>query len=354
MTARLRVNLSALAANYRTIATAVDAAGAVVKADAYGLGALPVSTALLAAGCRDFFVASGAEALQLLAALQDSESAGQFPDLRVFCFAGPTAENASALAQARVVPVINHPEQLGFWRPHRELPIAVHVDTGMMRLGFTPAELQPAVLEGFRPTLLLTHFACADDPDAVLNGEQLERFRAVSARFPDVPVSLGNSAASMAMADSVQGLARPGIALYGGRALRAADSSMQPVASFEAQVIQLRSLAAGDSVGYGATWVAPRAAKIAIVGAGYADGVRRALSNRGEAFCREQSLPVVGRVSMDLTAVDVTDADVRLGDWVEWFGLQQPLAAVADQLDTIDYEVLTSIGPRVRREYFSG
>lgn len=353
MTARLRVNLAALAANYRTVAEQVDAAGAVVKADAYGLGAQPVAAALIDAGCRDFFVANSAEALALQSVLAAPALDGPNRPVRVFSFAGPAADDATALAAAGIVPIINSAEQLAHWSPHRHLPMAVHVDTGMMRLGFAPEALQPAMLEDFQPILLMTHFACADDPAAALNDAQLERFHAVAARFPQVPVSLGNSAASLAMPHSVQGLARPGIALYGGRAL-ANGRPLQPVASFEAQVLQTRNALPGDSVGYGASWTASKPATIAIVGAGYADGIRRSLSNRGAAFYQGQRLPIVGRVSMDLTAVDITTANVRPGDWVEWFGIQQPLAEVADLLNTIDYEVLTSIGPRVRREYFSG
>lgn len=346
MTARLRVDLSALAANYRTIAAGVESAGAVVKADAYGLGAEAIAQTLAAQGCRDFFVATSAEALVLRAALHDASA-----PLRVFCFGGPQSQDAAALAAAEIIPVINDLRQLRTWWPHRQGPIAVHVDTGMARLGFAAEDLQPEWFDGYDLALLLSHFASADDPEASLNAEQLLRFDAIAAQFPGVPVSLGNSAASLAGDVPAQGLARPGIALYGGQALLAPGSALQPVATFEAQVLQMRQIPIGASVGYGATWTAARPTTVAVVGAGYADGIRRSLSNCGTGVINGHRVPLVGRVSMDLTAFDVTGAAVSAGDWLELFGGQLPLAEVSALLGTIDYEVLTSIGPRVYREY---
>lgn len=347
MTARLRIDLDALAANYAAIAAGVEAAGAVVKADAYGLGAAAVAPRLLQAGCRDFFVASCAEALSLRAVL------GMDQALRIFCFEGPLPDTAAQLAAASIVPVINDAAQLQLWSAHRQLPAAIHVDTGMTRLGFAPEALTSAILEGYAVGLLLTHFACADDPEAPANRAQSEQFARLCARFPDIPVSMGNSAASLAPAVPTRGLARPGIALYGGQPLLRHPLPLQTVVTFEAQVLQVREVAAGTHVGYGGSWTAPRPCTLAVLGVGYADGVRRQLAGRGCVIAAGQRAPMVGRISMDLTVVDVTGLGVQSGDWLELFGPQLPLAEVASWLDTIDYEVLTSIGPRVAREYLT-
>ena len=342
MSARLLVDLAALRANYRTLCAAAGEVAAVVKADAYGCGAGPIAQALAADGCRQFFVATSAEALALRRLL---------PDAVIYVFEGPLVDSAQALAAARIVPVVNHEEQLKHWERYRQQPIAVAVDTGMARLGFAAHELRAVDFARFKLSLLLTHFACADEPSAPLNATQIERFEALREQFPQVPVSLGNSAASLNPQLPTVGLARPGIALYGGAPFAQDDAELQPVASLQAQVLQVRSVAKGESVGYGATWRAQRASRVAIVGLGYADGLRRALSNRGSAVLAGCRVPIVGRVSMDLTHLDVTDCPAQVGDWAEFFGAQIPIGEMSELLETIDYEVLTSVGARVRREY---
>ncbi len=341
MTARLTVDLAALLANYHLLA-AESAVGAVVKADAYGLGAGPVTAALHHAGCRHFFVATPSEALTLDV------------DARVYVFAGVGSdEDAALLHEAGVRPVLNDDRQAAIWRRAGNGPCAVHVDTGMRRLGFTPQAFREADLSGLQVELLLTHYACADEPQHPMNAAQRREFEASRARLPKVPTSLGNSAAILTGPAWVGDLGRPGIALYGGNPFANRVNPMRPVATLEGQVLQVRNVAAGDAVGYGATYVAERACRIATVGAGYADGVPRQLSGVGRVaagggFCR-----IAGRVSMDAVQINVSDVDVSVGDWVEFFGARVPVDEVAAHASTISYEVLTGIGARVLRRYLT-
>ena len=322
--ARLTVDLDALAANYRAFrARAPDGVAAVVKADAYGLGMAPVAARLAAEGCTRFFVATEAEGLALRETL-----AG---DCDIYVFSGEASAEG-------LVPVVNQPSQL------RGGPVAFHVDTGMQRLGFAPED----VPDHPEAVLLLTHLACADTPDHPLNAVQLERFEAVAARFPGVPVSIANSAGIL---NGVRGIGRPGIGLYGGNPYSDRDNPMRTVATLEGQVLQVRRVRAGESLGYGASRVLARDTTVAVVGAGYADGVPRLLSNRGAVAVRGIRLPILGRVSMDLTQVDATDVAVDRGDWVEFFGPTVGVDEVAAWSDTMAYEVFTGIGRRVARRY---
>lgn len=322
--ARLTVDLDALAANYRMFgARARDGVAAVVKADAYGLGMRPVAERLAAEGCSRFFVATEAEGLALRETLP--------ADRDIFVFSGE-------VSAAGLVPVANQPSQLGMG------PVAIHVDTGMQRLGFAPED----VPNHADVVLLLTHLACADTPDDPMNAVQLERFEAVAARFPGVPVSIANSAGIL---NGVRGIGRPGIGLYGGNPFSGRNNPLRCVATLEGQVLQVRRVRAGESVGYGASRVVTRDTNVAVVGAGYADGVPRLLSNRGEVAVRGVRLPILGRVSMDLTQVDATDVAIERGEWVEFFGPTVGVDEVAASSETIAYEVLTGIGRRVERRY---
>ena len=226
----------------------------------------------------------------------------------------------------------------------------MHVDTGMNRLGF-PVNVRESTFDGFRVALLMTHLACADDPQHPLNATQLRRFSRVTARFPGVATSIGNSAGSLLDARYHGDLARPGIGLYGGNPWSNAPNPGQPAATLEAPVIQVRQVRAGESVGYGATWQGGTPRRLAVLGIGYADGLPRLLSNRGEAVAGGTRCPFVGRVSMDLTVIDVTDARVAVGDRVELFGAGLPIDEVAGRADTIAYELLTGISSRVERVY---
>ncbi len=347
MSARLVIDLGALAANYRLFRDAADpaAAGAVVKADGYGLGAAEVTRALARAGCRHFFVATAAEGVALRSVL---------PDPRIFVFEGAVEDTVADLLGADLVPVLNHAGQLDTWRATAGgRAAAVHVDTGMHRLGF-PSDVDPAAFRGLRVNLLVTHLARADEPDDPMNRLQLARFSRARAGFPGVPVSIGNSAGALSGPEFAGDLCRPGIGLYGGNPFLDRPTPVRPVVTLEGRILQLRDVAPGDSVGYGASFVAGAAMRLAIVGLGYADGLPRLLSNRGEAALRGRRCPIVGRVSMDLTAVDVTGLDATVGDWVEFIGREVLVDEVAAWADTIPYEVLTGLGARPRRVFRAG
>lgn len=342
---RLCVDLQALRANYRFIASAAPAAGAVVKANGYGLGAVRVARALREEGCREFFVATLAEGL----ALRQSSSEGS-----IYVFAGPLdAAEAGTMAAQGLTPVLNDAAQIERWQRHGHLPVAVQVDTGMHRLGFPAAALRPGLFAGLNVALVISHLANADDPRHPLNRRQVERFRAAAALFPEAGTSLGNSGG--VLIGVAEGLARPGIALYGGNPLRMPRNPMRPVARLEARVLALRTVPDGEGVGYGSTYMADGEAQLAVLGIGYADGVRRGLQGAEVAY-RSTRLPVVAQVSMDMMHVDATAiADrIAVGDWVEIFGPTIGLEEVATWANTISYEILTGIGPRVPRCYIGG
>ena len=323
---RLRVDLDAVADNYATLKhRAAGDVAAVVKANAYGLGAVPVARRLAAEGCRQFFVATESEGVALRPALPE--------DAELFVFSGEAAAPG-------LIPVANFPEQIG------QQPVALHVDTGMQRLGFPWHAMSKAPRAKVK--LLISHLACADTPEHPLNAEQERRFEAVAAHFPGVPTSLANSAGIL---NGVPGLGRAGIGLYGGNPWSHRPNPLRPAATFEGQVLQVRSVRAGEAVGYGAGHRMECDAQVAVVGVGYADGVQRMLSNRGAAAFNGKRLPIVGRVSMDLTHLDATDSGLARGDWVEFCGAHIGVDEMAACASTIAYEILVGIGNRVERRY---
>jgi alanine racemase len=352
VTATLTVDLDAIRANWRTLAALARPArcAAVVKADAYGLGVEHVAPALLEAGARVFFVATPAEALALRGVLGESPA--------VFCFDGPDAETVDTLAEARVRPLLNGPEQVALARDAarrhgRAYACGLQLDTGMNRLGLEADELA-AVLDdgpdGLDIGLVMSHLACADDPAHPMNEAQRRAFEAMTAHpaLAAAPRSLSATGGALMGRAYPFDLARPGIGLYGG--LPFADA--RPAVTLEAPVIQTRAVAPGEAVGYGAAWVAGRPTRVATVAAGYADGLHRALSNRGAAFHRGRRLPFVGRVSMDLVTLDATDApELAAGDRVTLLGPEQGVDALAEAAGTIGYEILTSLGTRYARRY---
>jgi alanine racemase len=350
--ARLRIDLGALAANYRAlqrIAGPSEVAG-VVKANAYGLGVGAVANCLAAAGCHSFFVSTLAEGLELRA-LE--------PGVRVFVLEG-TAGEPGLCRVAGLVPVLNTVAEVREWvAAGGAAPAALQLDTGMARAGLDAGGVaalaaDPQLLAALGPALVMTHLACADEPHHPLNRLQIERFAALRAALPPAPTSIGNSAGTLLGPEFRGDLVRPGIALYGGRPLAAGANPMREVVRLEARVLQLREVAAGTTVGYGAGWVAPAAARIATIGAGYADGYPRALGNRGYAFAAGQRLPVVGRVSMDLTTLDVASLPVGalgVGDYVDLLGGGVPLEDAAERAGTISYEILARLSTRLARVY---
>lgn len=350
--ALLHIDLDALAGNYRALEriAAPSAVAGVVKANAYGLGIGPVAACLVAAGCRSLFVSSLAEGLELRA-LE--------PAVRVFVLEGAAGEPRTC-REARLVPVLNTVAEVREWvAACGAAPAVLQLDTGMARAGLDAGDVaalaaEPALLAALGLELVMTHLACADEPEHPLNRAQLERFAALRASLPKAPTSIGNSAGTLLGPEFRGALVRPGIALYGGRPLASGPNPMREVVRLEARVLQIRELAAGASVGYGAGWTAPTRARIATVGAGYADGYPRALGNRGYAAAHGRRLPVVGRVSMDLTTLDVTalpPGALAVGDVVALLGGGVPLEDAAELAGTISYEILTRLSTRLARRY---
>ncbi len=346
---RYTIDLGALASNYRKLAAAAQPGdcGAVVKANAYGLGAVEVVGRLLDEGCREFFVATIGEAEALRRA---------YAEPTLYVLGGADRDHVDRFIAADAIPVINHADELDAWRgrgqPRRQ-PVAIHVDTGMNRLGFDHAQMSAIDLRDIEVALLLSHFACADEPEHPMNALQRERFDVVRRAFPDVRASMANSGTVLGGAAAAHDLCRPGIALYGGNPFADRPNPMQAVVRFEAKVLQLREIQHDDSVGYGATYRARGKRLIATVDAGYADGVPRLLGNLGIAGVAGVRVPFVGRVSMDLTTLDVSEVAGRiaLGDWVELIGETVGIDEVAALARTISYEILTGLGHRSERVY---
>jgi alanine racemase len=363
---RLTIDISALAANYRLLRKLSGSARAagVVKANAYGLGIETVAPALIAAGCVDFFVALPEEGIAL------RELA---PDARIFVLAGLfEAEAAPFYAQAGLVPVLNTERDIAIWEAHcgiegGALPCAIHVDTGMNRLGLTPEHAlayarENALTRALEPVLLMTHLACADEPMHPLNRRQVETFRRVRQAFGGVEASMANSAGIFLGDIAHFDLTRPGIALYGGQPVAGAAKPVRPVVTAEARIVQVRHARVGESASYGAAAL-KRDTTIAVTAVGYADGYHRSGSGAGvplrsavpagaHGFVAGRRVPVLGRVTMDLTLFDVTDCGpdaVQPGDHIELFGPNIPIDEAAHAAGTIAYELLTSLGHRWQR-----
>ena len=310
------------------------ACGAAVKADGYGLGARGVVARLAAAGCRDFFVAHWSEAR----ALADL-------GVQLSVLHGVRAEDMADRPEG-VRPVLNSPEQVARWRGAGGGACDVMVDTGMNRLGVSLEDVAAGLLDGLRIETLMSHLACADE-DSPMNARQQARFAGLRGRTGAGRMSLANSAGIALGADYHFDLTRPGLALYGGIARRELAGAIRQVATPEAQVLQRRTVRAGESVGYNATFTAPAEMDVAILNLGYADGYLRCFSGKGRARFGGVALPVLGRVSMDLLAVGADAAPtLREGDWVE---LDYALAETAEVSGLSQYELLTGLGVRYAR-----
>src|SRR6266436_5184112 len=360
----LTVDLDAICANWRKLEkTAVPAeCAAVIKADAYGCGLDPVARALALAGCKTFFVATLDEARAARAAL---------PSAALYVLSGFFQNSGDAFAGIDARPVIGDLNELAEWdvfcrRSGWAGGAAIHIDTGMNRLGLTVAEAQgitPRINAGDHGiTLVMSHLACAEALNHPLNAKQLATFREIASLFTGVPASLSNSSGIFLSPQFQFDLVRPGAALYGVNPTPEADNPMQPVVDLKARIVQIRNVEKGDSVGYGGTWTARRPTRLALVSAGYADGYFRAAgSNDGtrgaEVVVAGKRCPVAGRVSMDLMAVDITDLEknaVRRGHMATLIGEGITVDELAHHFGTIGYEVLTSLGPRYARVYKGG
>ena len=361
----LSIDLGALQSNYRTLAKKAGKAetGAAIKGNAYGLGLAPVAKALWDAGCKTYFVARPKEGEELRGLLLEAT---------IYVLDGLFPGQAEFYAQNRLRPALIAIDEAREWaafgrRFGHALPCALHVDTGINRLGLSMADFHALTLDkflmaGLNVSLLMSHLACADSPGHPLNEKQRERFGVVRSVLPNVPASLANSSGIYLGKAYAHDLVRPGIALYGGNPIAPKKNPMKAVAILEGTVLQVREVKKGETVGYSATWKAPRDSRIAILGAGYKDGVPRQLSSRQKAgpaqvFVGGKRCPIVGRVSMDMMGIDVTDVKPSLiskGSRAEILGQRIPIDEVAGWVGTISYELLTRLGSRYARVYSSG
>lgn len=360
----LTVDLDAIIANWRKLEkTAVPAeCSAVIKADAYGCGAEQVARALNKAGCKTFFVATIEEARKVRAAV---------PEPAIYVLGGYFQNTGEHYAQINCRPVIGDLNELAEWdvfcrRTGWTGGAAIHIDTGMNRLGLTLAEAQaiiPRINAGDHGiTLVMSHLVSAEQLNSPVNAKQLAAFRGIASEFSGVPAALANSSGVFLGAPFQFDMVRPGAALYGVNPTPEADNPMQPVVDLKARIVQIRNIERGESVGYGGTWTARRPTKLAIIAVGYADGYFRAASSndgtRGaEVIVAGKRCPVAGRVSMDLIAIDITDLPpnaARRGHMVTLLGEGITVDELAHHFGTIGYEVLTSLGRRYARIYKGG
>ena len=361
-TAILTIDLGALAANYRRLRELAAPAecAAVVKADAYGLGMAEAAPTLWRQGCRTFFVATPDEACALRKLL---------PQAVIYVLAGLMPGTAEMFRKLDLRPVLNSAEEIGEWASYsasvgEALPCAVHIDSGMNRLGLSAAEVDSVAAardlwSAFTLSLVMSHLACADEPEHPKSETQRKVFDRLRARLPKALASLSNSAGMLLGHTYLYDLVRPGIALYGGKPQRSGPHAFAPVVHLMGRILQVRDVPPGETVGYGATRTLKRPSRVAIVSVGYADGFFRSLSTSdGEtgfvAYAGPHAAPILGRVSMDLITVDVTEVPEAFsarGQWVELMGPHVTAQTVAHHAGTIDYEVLTNLGARAFRRY---
>jgi alanine racemase len=358
----LTIDLAALRANWarlNEVSGRAECAG-VIKADAYGLGLAPIAKALTSEGCKTFFVATvdeGRAAREVQPGATIYVLDGLLPGAEAYYVGFDLRPALSSIAEVR--------DWAAFSRARgRKLAAALHIDTGMNRLGMPESEVeqlaaQPDLLATFETTLIMSHLACADEPDNPMNERQRERFNLLRAKLPPAPASLSNSGGTFLGSAFHFDVVRPGIALYGGRAHEGSSNPMRTVVRLAARILQVHEVAPGASIGYGAIFKVQRPSRIATIACGYADGFLRALSvATGEAgpvgFIGDYPVPIVGRVSMDFITVDVTDVPpelTRRGAWVEVMGSRVTVDDLTDRAGTIGYELLSRLGPRVHRIY---
>ncbi len=359
--ARLTVDLGALKRNWQALDKVSRGAltGAAVKADAYGVGLPQAARALYQAGTRFFFVATPDEGIVVRASVPE--------DAHIFVLNGLHPGAAPLYVGERLMPCLCSIPMLEEWLQaclarNESLPAALHFDTGINRLGFRMNEA-PVVKRmvdqlGYAPQMIMSHFACADQPQHEKNRAQLALFSSILTQFPNIPASMANSAALMTGRENHFQMVRPGIALYGGRAVQGRRNPMSPVVTLEAPVLQVKDIKTGESVGYGALQTVSRDSRIATIGIGYADGFFRHQSGTnsragGRVVVKNHFAPVLGRVSMDMVQVDVTDLPEppAPGDMVEVLGKNITVDDQADVGNTIGYEILTSLKGRYSRSY---
>jgi alanine racemase len=353
----LRVDLAQVKANYEALKALTPRAkvAASVKADAYGLGLEAVGRALYGTGCRIFFVATAGEGKMLRDAIG--------PNGAIYVLNGPAPRDKGTLLGAKLKPVISTMDQARYWaevsREVNDPPYtAIHIDTGMNRLGLSELEVKALAHEkelfrAIKPDWVISHLACSSITDHPMNAQQLVTFKRLAAGLPETPLSLANTAGIYLGKNYHFQMVRPGIGLYGGKATDRPDKEVgKSVVKMLAPILQVRYIKAGETIGYDASYTATRDMRLAVVGAGYADGVPVALSNKGHGVIHDQPVPVVGRVSMDVTTLDTTDIHlpVQVGGVVEFLG--DHMEERAREAGTINYELLARLGQRVRRDYW--
>jgi alanine racemase len=360
----LTVDLGAIAANWRGLRDAGRAGGrpidcaAVLKADAYGTGATVVGPRLAAEGCRHFFVAHIDEAIALR---------GVVPDHPIYVLNGLLPGTEADFVEFGLTPALNHLGQLNAWRAaaqrySRPLDAVIHIDTGMHRLGLAPEEAQLLAAErgrlrGLRLALLMSHLVVSEEPNNPINGEQLSRFRSFVRAMPGAPASFANSSGIFLGPDYHFDLLRPGAALYGINPTPGRANPMLTTVTLHARVLQVRRIDALQTVGYGAAWRSARPSRVATIALGYADGYFRTLINRTHVHLAGHKVSVIGRISMDLVTIDVTDvpeADSQPGALVEVLGPHLTADDLAEHARTNAYEVMTALGRRYARLYQDG
>jgi alanine racemase len=342
--ARLRVDTNAIVENWRFFKKQAPnaATSAVVKADAYGLGAVQASRALAQAGARVFFTATAPEAMIVRKALGDGP--------QIFVLNGPTGDDLEHYASAKLTPVLNSIAQIKLWDARG--PAALHIDTGMNRLGIGPEELAHTMvaLKGTTLALVMSHLACASDVKHEKNAIQLRRFVDAATLFPKAPLSLSSTGGVLIGPDYHFDLIRPGIGLYGHNGLDEDGPALSTAAIVEAPILQVREVEPGETFGYGATATAAQKMRTATVALGYADGYLRSLGNRGYGVLGGAKRPILGRVSMDLIIIDVTGcAEAQPGAMVEFLGPNAPVGEIAALAGTAPYELLTTLAGTVRK-----
>jgi len=339
--ARLTVDLAALAHNHAVLREQAPGAeiAPVVKADGYGLGAAEIGRRLWDDGARTFYVARAFEGEALRAAL---------PEAVIYVFDGYV--DGARLESADLRPVLNSRQQVDAWRAERpSLPAALHIDTGMNRLGVRAEEAE--ALKDLPFTLVMSHLACAPVPDHPMNAAQARRFAEVRRLFPNAKASLANSGGVFLGEGFHFDQCRPGVSLYGGGPREVPDARLKAVAILEAPVLQVRDVPAGESVGYMAAFVAPHPMQVATIAAGYADGIPRAAHPLGSAHVAGETRSILGRISMDLLAVDVTGLEVTPREPVELLGPNIQVDDAAAAAGTTAYELLTRLRMRAERVY---
>ncbi|MEM9289175.1 MAG: alanine racemase [Pseudomonadota bacterium] len=342
----LHVSLGALVSNWKLLASRCPKdCGATVKANAYGTGMDRAAPALAEAGCKHFFVATLSEALELRTLL---------PEAAINVFSGLSDDDISSMKAAKLRPVLNSPEELQAWANAGGGPASLHIDTGMNRLGCSLDDASQLTTDDLTSTgvdRIMSHLACADTPDHALNAKQRDAFKSLAAAFPGLATSWANSGGILNGKDFIGDVARPGIGLYGGNPRPTLDSPLFPVVRLVAPLLQSRSIEKGDPVGYGSTFIAQEPMTVATIGIGYADGLHRIIDGAGHVRVDGAICPILGRISMDsvITNISAIGPQPR-GTPVEILGTTT-VTEMAAWAGTIDYEILTSISPRVVRKY---